>query len=129
MPEKPTQPPPPREILTEDKGFVSRVWYRWMQGMAKMAFRSEDLEALVASDALHARGWAEFEKELEQLKKFVYLQVAIQRDYQGEIERLEKLVYALTQHLPQELHSVAKPAFKDVYTAGESILVTREVFS
>jgi len=128
MAENPIQPPPPREGLT-DQGFITRVWYRWMQLMAKMAFRSEDLEALVASDALHARGWTEFQKELEQLKKFVYLQSASQKDYQVEIERLEKLLYALKQHLPQELHSIAKPAFKDVFSTGKNIVLVREVFS
>ena len=92
MPEKPIQPPPPREGLTSE-GFVTRVWYRWMQSVAKMVFRSEDLEAIVAAGGYDIQKEAVYEQRIDELQKRFESMLVQDKSYLAQIDELRKIIY------------------------------------
>ena len=95
MAENPIQPPPPREGLTSE-GFVTRVWYRWLQLMARTAIQGTDVEKIVAAEVYRAKT-SVLNKRIRDLETMLEL-VIPPKSYDSRIDALEAYMKGLEIH-------------------------------
>jgi len=94
MADNPIQPPPPREGLTSE-GFVTRVWYRWLQLMARTAIQGTDVEKIVAAEVYRAEASA-LNKRIQALEAYMKGLEVPRKSYDSRIAALESYIKATT---------------------------------